>query len=946
MNTHESLPEIGASIKKHRSMETGNYARVLAVGRANCTIKNKMHPDRNGTGLYWLTNKELYNGNPYKGDGMPIYKNTKLGEVLTKYHSGTHEYSVTTKLRKVNDVKVSIHNRATYSLTPNSAKEITIYNDDNNKAYHFQNLPDLISQRDELEYKLAALRKKQEEERKARQEASRKAAEEKKRQLEQLAAEEAERKRKEAEEAERKRKEEEERRRQQEQAEIEELERKVAEANENIKVTRSFIRQGDQLRAQHLLDLEQEDAKRSHLYDGVPVVIDGGPGTGKTTTMIQRLKFLISKMSLEEYDTPLSSKQIDAITNPLSRNQNWLFFSPTQQLLSFLRQNMVEEELTANDQNTTILDLFSKKILLDYKLRVPETDGPFKLYKIKSPSEEIVIKDAHAAVLSFQHYIINNIAKILKETCDIPTTGFSWNRLATEIKSYCQRVDGVKDLEGIIRLLNSLHDNENNKVRVVEKELNDELKVKALQIKNKVLADEAMQNKAKALFEEWRRETIVVQDVDADEEEMDESDEEEANANMSQLDFDTKLFQQIKPILRKIGLKEYDSKQKLSKRQQDLFNIIRPVVEETPLGSIGSLAWFSKKFAFLCKGVEQNLLNQIPRLYKLYRKDQIKRGSTAYDLKILSNIDKKDGGKRLHREELELIVGTINRIILSIYKKSKTRFEAMRKNKFVDAYCGNVKPVIGVDEATDYTVIDYYFISSFLHYEYSSLTLCGDIMQGLNAHGIKSWDELKAHLFPNMEVVELKRSYRQLPTLVEMSKQIYKDTLGVSPTYDTTIERQEIEPTPIYFVSDDMEEKAEWMAKRIIEVMNFYDGTIPSIAILVGDEVNIRELVDEINDQDYLNGIQIYDCSEGRTATSKNAVKVYRLSEVKGMEFEVAFFYDIDEALAGQSIDMMRRYLYVGISRASSHLAATFTKREGNEEIIKYFDSSKDNWKL
>jgi DNA helicase IV len=293
-----------------------------------------------------------------------------------------------------------------------------------------------------------------------------------------------------------------------------------------------------------------------------------------------------------------------------------------------------------------------------------------------------------------------------------------------------------------------------------------------------------------------------------------------------------------------------------------------------------------------------------------------------------------------------LIVGTINRIILSIYKKSKTRFEAMRKNKFVDAYCDNVKPVIGVDEATDYTVIDYYFISSFLHYEYSSLTLCGDIMQGLNAHGIKSWNELKAHLFPNMEVVELKRSYRQLPTLVEMSKQIYKDTLGVWPAYNTTIERQEIEPTPIYFVSDDMEEKAEWMAKRIIEVMNFYDGAIPSIAILVGDDVNIRELVDEINDQDYLNGIQIYDCSEGRTATSKNAVKVYRLSEVKGMEFEVAFFYDIDEALAGQSIDMMRRYLYVGISRASSHLAATFTKREGNEDIIKYFDSSKDNWKL
>lgn len=149
------------------------------------------------------------------------------------------------------------------------------------------------------------------------------------------------------------------------------------------------------------------------------------------------------------------------------------------------------------------------------------------------------------------------------------------------------------------------------------------------------------------------------------------------------------------------------------------------------------------------------------------------------------------------------------------------------------------------------------------------------------------------------------------------------------------MDRSKVEPAPIFFISDDMEEKAEWMAKRIIEVMNYYHGTIPSIAILVGEDVNIKELVEEMNDQDYLNGIQIFDCSEGRTATTSKSVKVFRLSEVKGMEFEVAFFYDIDNALKGQSMEMMRRYLYVGISRAASHLAATFTKEEGNEDIIK-----------
>jgi DNA helicase IV len=30
------------------------------------------------------------------------------------------------------------------------------------------------------------------------------------------------------------------------------------------------------------------------------VVVDGGPGTGKTTTLIQRLKCLISRLELED----------------------------------------------------------------------------------------------------------------------------------------------------------------------------------------------------------------------------------------------------------------------------------------------------------------------------------------------------------------------------------------------------------------------------------------------------------------------------------------------------------------------------------------------------------------------------------------------------------------------------------------------------------------------
>lgn len=946
MSTKESLQDIGESIQQHRKHEVG-HTNICAIGRAKCNVANELHPGKNGEQVFWITNREDPHGFAYRGDGVPVYKNTYMGGILSKYHSGTRSYTVKTKLRKTNNVTVNIYNRATYSLTNSSANEVSIYLDNEPKPYRFQNLSDLINKKSKLEKELAALRLKQEKDRKEREEAARLAEEKRKREIDRLAAEEAERKRKEAEEEERKRKEEEELRLKKEQEEIDALERKVADASEDVKEAQNFIRQGDVMRSQHILDESQEDAKRSHLYDGIPIVIEGGPGTGKTTTMIQRLKFLISAQALEDYDAPLSEEQINELTDYATRNKNWLFFSPTRQLLGFLRQNMTEEELNANDQNTTVLDQFCSDMLISYKLRNPETDGPFKLYKQKGENEAYVIKDAHLAIISFERFILDNIKGILNNAYNLKTNEFSWHKLAVEIKSFCKRGENAKDLDSLANLFNSMKDHELSKVKVKEKELSDELKKKANIIKNKVLDNSEISEKAKDLFDKWLQETIVVQEDDVDADDMDEGEVDEAeNAGMSKLDFETKLFQQVQPILRKLGLKEYDSKQKLTKRQNDLYTIIKEYVDEVPVNTIGSLAWFSKKYAFLCRGVESNILNQIPRLYKLFRKDQIKKGSTAFDLKLLEKIDKKDNGKRLHREELELIIGVINHMLLAIYKKSRLRFEGMKKNKYVDAYCSHVKHVIGIDEATDYSLIDYYFISSFLHYEYSSLTLCGDSMQGLNPNGIRSWNELKKYLFPNLEVFELKISYRQIPTLLNMSKQIYKDSMGKDAPYDTSMEKSDKEPSPIYFISDDMEEKATWMSERIIEVMKYYGDTIPSIAILVGDDVDIKELVEEMNDQDYLNGVQIFDCSEGRTATSSKAVKIFRLKEVKGMEFEVAFFYDIDEALAGQSVEMMRRYLYVGISRATSHLAATFTKEGGNEDIIKYFDQKKHDWKL
>ena len=930
MANSETLQHIGRSIKSHRTAEEQNYVRVPGIGRALCDITSDQIPTQNGRKVFWLTNNEN-SRMAYQGDGQSIYKNTKMGGVLSKYSSGKHSYSQMTKIKRLNNVTVDILSRATYTpVIGKSAKEITIKIDGDKNTYRFQRLSDLINEHTQLVDRLEILKREQEENRIAIEKAKKEAEEAAKRNAE----------------AEAKRLREEELRRleveRQNQEDIAALQAQIDKSDQEILQTQSYIRDEVSLRSQHILDENQEDAKRSHLFDGVPVVIEGGPGTGKTTTMIQRLKFLISAEALKDYDANLTENQIQYLTDVSRRDENWLFFSPTEKLLGFLRNNMAQEELKANEFNTTTLATFCKKILLAYKLRNPDSDGPFKLYSQKA-GEEFLVKEPNVAIASFERFLVRKIASILVKISQLQTSDFPWHKIAVEIKAYCQKASDVKDISGLMNLLNSMQTNENAKVKEVESTLNKELDKLALAIKKAVMADEDVRKSVYELFEEWEEESVNSVEDNVAEDELDESEDEEGeNRN---LDFEPKLFRNIKPVLRKLSLKSLDAKAKLSKRQTELYDLIKQYIETQNLSAIGHMEWFKKNFAFPCRGIESNIFNQIPKIYKEYRKEQIKLGTQTFNLQLLQKIQKKDGGKQIHREELELIVGFINNMIYGICKKSKNRFEAMKNNKYVKAYMEWVKPVIGVDEATDYTYLDYYFMISFRHYEFSSITLCGDLMQGLNSNGVKEWTDLE-RLLPKLTIYELRESYRQVPTLLDMSKQLYKDDRGVDAPYSTSKERSDSEPMPLCYISDDMEEKAKWMCKRIIEIYKYYNESMPSVAILVGDDVNIPELKETMEDLDLLNGIEIYDCSENRTTNSIKCVRIFRLTEVKGMEFEVVFFYDIDEALAGQSHEMMRRYLYVGVSRATSHLATTFTGEDGNEDIIKYFNTKKKNWKL
>lgn len=908
----ETLADIALAINKHTITEHQNMPCPSGTARYYIDLEGRQDIHQ-----VFLTNAPVNRRVVFGDDSINIYKNTIFGGALIMNGIGDSIH---------NEKKLKVYNKATYQhWATGSINEVEIQQEDL-KKYKFADLKSLLAQ--------VQTAKNQEEENKRRLRQLEKEREAIELQQKDAAEEEKLRLQKEREENEKRARE------CQEKAKL--FEKEIAETNAKIKYIKSFVRNDLALRAQHILDPSQEGAKRSHLYDGVPVLIDGGPGTGKTTTMIQRLKFLLSDVALRE-NTEIPEDDIIELTNPDSIDTKWIFFSPNTLLLEYLRNNMREEEMIANDGNTFTLEQFRKKMLLAYGLRNPETDSPFKNYSFRNESPQPLILKAKEAIRDFEQFCINNIKSILLKAYKLPTSEYEWHAKAVQIKAYCKSAENINDMTALVNLFNSLQDDQNNQVRDIEQQLEKLLGTVSVETQQEILKDETTLSSVKELLEKWNKESAPQNDEEVLETEMAEDAENEEGS--VKLNFEADLYKRLKDLIRTESVIQIDKKKKLSGQQAELYSVVSKHINEESLKKVSSLAWFVKNYASLTKGIESNIFSQIPRLYKLFRKKQLDNSSSNYDLVLLKKIIEKENNKHLHADEQSLLIGFINNMLYQIYKRSSVRFNKL-KHRYALAYKEWCKPVIGVDEATDFSILDYYLIYSFRHYKFNSITLCGDIMQGITENGITDWNDLK-WIMPKLINKELKVSYRQTPTLVKLAREMYKDEEGRYPSYQSDKELdEENEPIPIACVSDDEDEKAEWIAKRIIEVYKIYDRKMPSVAVFVGDEVNVSQFINTIYDTDLLNGIDVVDCTGGRALNRSDIVRVFRISEVKGMEFEVAFFYNLDEALQGNTTGLMKKYLYVGLSRATTHLAATFCNSNDARDVLKYFETQDNNWKL
>lgn len=946
----EDIKDILSSIKQHTTAEADANATNRTIGRGCVKIGNT--PERTiwvanvgyqTTNQYYTTNDyrvgsvSSSNVHTFKDDGATVIsKNTAPGRLLMENYSGKHSY-----MAPAGRMSMDIYNAAYYTQPQGGNKVInlSVGISGQPRILNFKDLESALS----TYLKLIKERAETEDiivEREKELAAKRKAEEDAKIAAQKAHDEEERRRREEA-----LRIAEEERRKTEEEIQKHKEENRIREQQaKEYEETYNFIRMQASLRLNPRLDPSQNEVKFSHVFDGVTAIIEGGPGTGKSTTLIQRMKLLIDAEDLKDYalnnpEAGLTQEKINVATD---RN-NWVFFSPTDLLCKYLKEDMAYEGLTQYEDKTHVWKDYLRRTLIRDDYKIAGSQCRFVFTK-KNDEEGLLIGNQMQVVKDFQRYYIKTLKERLLKVAAGDYSRYSWKILGKMIADTCKEASKVEDFSSICRLLFKLNGLKSQVMpaKVLSaRDIVSTYEVKIEELTNRYLVA-------------WKKDGDFFDDLLDCEEEILDTDEtsvsvvdvDEEDTRDKTDDITIELIRDIKRLIRRIASSKDDSSLVIEPMYKNLYDLLKNKIRREDLKEISEIAFFNQEVYPCISNVEVFLLNVdfVCNTYLAFRKECLEKKDSNWNLDVLEKFVSVTSKNYIHHDECSLLIGTINTILNRVARLSEDRFESFN-GRFANAYKKNRKAVIGIDEATDYSLIDYYAMSSLKHHVISSITLSGDMMQSMNEYGIRNWKDLQdPMLFEKIDVKQLRVSYRQGPKLIKLAHYLYYRTTGKRAPYSCYLKEEKNTPDPLWFESNDLEEKASWMAKRVLEVQAAYKK-VPSIAIFVNNTQEAQDLYDALKSEEILEnaGIDVINCTANDELYAPDSIRIFLLERVKGMEFEVVFFYNIDEVVKTKLID---QYLYVALSRATFYMAVASNEIKDPQllELSERF-SKKTKWK-
>lgn len=699
----------------------------------------------------------------------------------------------------------------------------------------------------------------------------------------------------------------------------------LTQQQEDLKNITIYIRKQGEMRYSQIVDPIQTGIMSDNLFDGKTVIIKGGPGTGKTTTMIHRLAYLTNTFAIKEDEKKklnkfkLSPTQRKELLNAIKENRDWMFFSPSQMLKEYLAAAMKKEGLTNTTEKVWNWKDYCRTILQEYYhlLEMPGSKAPFRVCYL---TDTLFYQNCDI-ITEFEHFYLDQLRLINSQ---LPPIGderkkYRWTSIAQNIQKMLEDIESF-DLPRFVSVFVSLEAVYGNDCKELLAESQHALNDLTEKVCNLLEKNKEIKSDIESIFE------ITADDL-FEETDSDDQDEDRKKKNP--------LSTGLKKWLKSYCYSRVSEAAELNDEQKLIEDYLLPIIEnkfDKEVQKIGELVIF-EQYAQYTRGVRAIMLNVVPACYKKFRTYLNKTKNEGCNQKLLRDIMQRNQGKELHFQEQALLLGFINTLVKQIKRATRDKFY----HEYIEAYEEVSRPIIGIDEATDFSVCEIYAIQSLLSRDFYSLTICGDRMQRMTSYGIASWSELDS-VVVNPKPIEMKTSYRQSKKLLEVARSLCEDTLKEKPNYVAFMKSGKV-PAPLVYVDENENNKIQWISKRISEVYRAYGEKLPSIAVFVTDKGYIPQFIANLQETEFFKekGIKVID-GTNTSNIPENHICVYSIDVVKGMEFDVVFFHNIDKSDA--EMDLLKRYIYVGVSRAAFFLGITMN--EENKAISSYFVKNKD----
>lgn len=652
-----------------------------------------------------------------------------------------------------------------------------------------------------------------------------------------------------------------------------------------------------QFRVEHILDKEQDDISRLPL--GRSLILLGPAGSGKTTTLIHRVRRKLNTKHLSEGENKIL-QEVGEDYRP--HEDNWIMFTPTELLGLQLQKAFNEDGVLASNKNVMTWQNHANYLGREFEiLRLANRAG-------FDPDREA---NHFANFIESRIDVYNNFCKwVVEKYIENSTSSISTISsfdIDEELFNLLDCIENAKnkflargDLISYLLKVIELREEVDRSISILRAELNGIIESSMRKLGSRVL------NFYSFLQANKKNSTLDADDFDGVEEIFLEA----SNINDVKQSYKRAVVQYAEILT-------FTPEKKMSPNNKKIIEWLGEELLPTPkeITRIGELCLQLRAFSSFENPIKY-FFKKINVHYKSFREYNRINGNW-YKKEISSNI--------IDATELDILILYHLQMMNHFIKRSIVwkNFDSSLY-KYLRDRCKEYYHQVLVDEAPDFSPLQLKCMSLLSHPQINSFFACGDFSQRTNTTGTSSYEELKKFFAHSLEKREIDISYRQNKILFEFSKKILQ---VINNTTTSMTEKCAGFANEGYLpvLGEDLSDinLAYWIADRVCEIEKLLDNELPSIGILVPEESYVVPVANNLSRA--LMGrtsVLVEACSNGHRVGTERAIRVFDIQHIKGLEFEAAIFVAFDR-MTELYPTLSGNFLYVGATRAANFLGVT-----------------------